>query len=40
MLKSPELPRGFQGRVFKDRVEGGGRAMRDQHSDILLIGWW
>ena len=38
MLKRPELPSGFQGKVFKDRVGGG--VLCDQLMDIPLIGWW
>ena len=40
MLKKLELPEGFQGKVFKDRVREGGCGVCDQLVDILLIGWW
>ena len=40
MLKKPELPEGFQGKVFKDRVKEGGWEMCDQLINFLLIGWW
>ena len=40
MLKRPELPYGFQGRVFKGNIRGEGCRMPDQLLDILLIGWW
>ena len=40
-LKRPQLPSGFQGKVFKDVVrEGVARTVRDQLMDVLLIGWW
>ena len=39
VLKSPELTKGFQGRVLKDKVrEGCG--VCDQLMDLFLIGWW
>ena len=37
MLKRPELPEGFQGKVFKDRVSEGVCAVCDQLVDILLL---
>ena len=40
MNKRPELPDGFQARVFKDSVRGDSRRICDQLVDILLIGWW
>ena len=40
MLKSPELPEGFQGKVYKDRVREPGCGVCDQLVDLLLIGWW
>ena len=42
MLKRPELPKDFQGKVFKDRVREGfvGCGVCDQLVDILLTGWW
>ena len=40
VLKRPELPYGFQGKVFKDRLREGGCGVCDQLADILLIGWW
>ena len=40
MLKSPQLPKGFQANVFKDRVREGVCGVCDQLMDILLIGWW
>ena len=39
MFNRPELPEGFQGQVFKDRVREGGCGVRDQLVDILQIGW-
>ena len=36
ILKRPELPDGFQGRVFKGNIWGEGRRV----CDFLLIGWW
>ena len=39
MLKRPELLHGFQARVFKDGVRGGGLRMHDQHVGLLLIRW-
>ena len=39
VLIRPELPEGFQGKVFKDRVREGGCVVCDQLVD-LLIGWW
>ena len=38
--KRPELPEGFQGNVFKNKVREGGCGVCDQLVDILLIGWW
>ena len=40
VLKRPQLPDGFQGKVFKHRVREGGCGVCDQLVDILLIGWW
>ena len=40
VLKSPELPEGFQGKVYKDRVREPGCGVCDQLVDLLLIGWW
>ena len=40
MLKRPELPDGFQGRVFEDRVREGGCGVPEQLVDILLVGGW
>ena len=40
VLKRPELPNGFQGQVFKDKVREVGGAVCDQLVDILLIGGW
>ena len=39
MLWRPKLLHGFQARVFKDGVRGGGLRMHDQHVGLLLIGW-
>ena len=39
VLKRPEFPEGFQGKVCKDS-EGEGCGVGDQLVDILLIGWW
>ena len=39
ILKRPKVPKGFQGKVFKDS-EGGGHEVCDPLTDILLIGWW
>lgn len=40
MRKRLELPRGFQGKVFKDRLsEEGSGVSHDQLMDILLIGY-
>ena len=39
VLKRPELPDGFQGKVFKDRMREGCYGVGDQFVDILLIGW-
>ena len=40
MLKRPQLPTGFQGKVFKDQVrEGVARTVHDQLMNVLLIGW-
>ena len=40
MLKSPELPDDFQGKVFKDRVREIVARVHDRLMNILLIGWW
>ena len=40
VLKRPELPEGFQGKVFKNRMREGCCGVCDQLVDILLIGWW
>ena len=40
VLKRPELPKGFHGKVFKDRVREACCGVCDQLVDILLIGWW
>ena len=40
MLKRPELPESFQGKVYKDRVRKGVCGLCDQLVGILLIGWW
>ena len=40
MLKRPELPDGFQAKVFKARVKEVGCGVGNQLVDILLIGWW
>ena len=40
LLKRPELPCGFQAKVFKDSVREEGHRMHDQFMDLLLIGWW
>ena len=40
MLKRPEFPDGFWGKVLKDRVREGDRGVCAQLVDILLIGWW
>ena len=37
-LKVLNSPKAFR-EGFQRQGEGGGLAMRDQHSDILLIGW-
>ena len=39
MLKRPELLKGFQGQVYKDRVREGVGGVCDQLLDILLIPW-
>ena len=39
MLKRPEFPGGFQGRVFKGNIRGECCRVPDQLADILLIGW-
>ena len=36
MLKRPELPDGFQGRVFMGKIWSEGSRV----CDFLLIGWW
>lgn len=40
MHKRPELPEGFQGQVYKDKISrgGGGCGIYDQFMDILSIG--
>ena len=38
MLKRSELSKGFQGKVFKDRVREGHCGVCDQLVDTLLIG--
>ena len=40
MLKGLELPEGFQGKLYKDRVRERSCGVCDQLMDILLIGWW
>ena len=40
VLKRPELPEGFQGKVYKDRVRKGVCGVCDQLVDLLLIDWW
>ena len=40
VLKRPQLPEGFQRKVFKNRVREGVFGVCYQHMDILLIGWW
>ena len=40
VLKRPELPEGFQGKVFKDRMWEGVCGVCDKLMEILLIGWW
>ena len=39
VLKRPELLKGFQGQVYKDRVREGMGGVCDQLLDILLIPW-
>ena len=39
MLKRPELPEGFQGKIFNDSVRRGDCGVCDQLMDLLLIGW-
>jgi len=39
VLKRPELPDGFQGRVFKGNSIGVGCKVPDQLMDTLLLGW-
>ena len=34
------LPWGFQGKVFKDKVSKGACGMCYQLMEILLTGWW
>ena len=38
MLKRPELPDGFQGSIFKDKVREGSRRFFDQLVHSSLIG--
>ena len=38
MLRRPELPDGFRGKIYKDRVREEGSGVCDQLMDILLIG--
>ena len=40
MLKRPKVPKGFQGKVYKDKVSEGVCGVCDQLVDTLLIGWW
>ena len=40
MLKRPELPDGFQGKVFKDKLREGSCGVHAQLMEILLPGWW
>ena len=40
MLKRPELPDGFQGKVFKDKLREGSCGVHAQLMEILLTGWW
>ena len=40
VAKRPELPSGFQGKVFKDRVRERGCRECNQLMDIVLIAWW
>ena len=40
MPRRPELPDGFQVRVFKANIRGEPCRVRDQLVDLLLIGWW
>lgn len=39
VLKSPDLPDGFQRKIFKGRVREGGCRGPHQLIDIFLIGW-
>ena len=39
VLKRPELPDGFQGRVFKGTIKDVGCRVPDQFVDILRIDW-
>ena len=39
VLKRPKFPKGFQRKVYRDRVGEGGCGVWDQLVDILLIGW-
>ena len=39
-VQSLELPIGFKGKVFKDRVRHRGFGLCAQLMVILLIGWW
>ena len=40
VLKRPELPDGFQGKVFKDKLREGSCGVHAQLMEILLTGWW
>ena len=40
VLRRPNHPESFQGKVFKDRIREGWCGVCDQLMDILLIGWW
>ena len=40
LLKRSELPDGFQGKVFKDKLREGSCGVHAQLMEILLIGWW
>ena len=40
MLKRPEFPSGFQGRVFKGKVREASCSVCDQLVHNSLIGWW
>ena len=39
VLKRPKLPRGFQGKVSKDRVREEGCREYDQLMEVLRTGW-